>query len=179
MDLFQEAYTLNPTSQQAAEYLRLAQIEELKVRLAEQEAMTPTGDVTATAGGSPAAVTQGGATSGQRAVTGSSQLTTTFTHPFTDGRLVVRVGGDIVANETLFAEKPGGLFRRATREPRAVNVTRAFPAKNAEVQVWVVVPAQGINEHKTLPARRFDGGTPHRLSIVYDQASKKFSYSLD
>ena len=179
MDLFQEAYTLNPTSQQAAEYLRLAQIEELKMRLAEQEAMTSTGDVTATAGGSPSAVTQGGAPAGQRAATGSSQLTTTFNHPFTDGRLVVRVGGDIVANETLFAEKPGGLFRRSTREARAVNVTRAFPAKNAEVQVWVMVPAQGIQEHKTLPARRFDGGTPHRLSIVYDQASKKFSYSLE
>lgn len=184
IDLFQEAFSLNPTSLQAAEYLRLAQIEELKVRLARGEAemaqQASTGSVTATGGPdvAPSSTPTGGAV-GRPGSTQPSQMTTSFNHNFTDGRLVVRVGGDIVANENLYGEKGGGLFRKTTRAPRPISVTKTFPAKSSDVQVWVMVPAQGIQEHRVLPARRFDGGAAYRLTVRYDEGSKKFTYELN
>ena len=183
IDRLQQSFSLNPNSEETAEYLKLAQTEQQKAAEAARLARgrtttgTKTATTTATAGesGSPA----GGESQTGAAQAQSSQLNTVFSHPFTDGRIVVRAGADIVANEQLFEEKPARLFRRATRAPRSVNVTHALPSKNADVQVWVTVPAAGIQEHKVLPAVRFQSGRVHRLVVQYNAATKAFTYEVN
>ncbi len=175
IQLFQESFSLNPNSSQAAEYLKLAQQELTKAEAA-KSARTKSKTTTRVAS---TATTETAATATQAVPQTPAQLTTVFNHPFTDGRLIVRAGADIVANESLFTEKPARLFRRASREPRPVNVTNALPPKNADVQIWVTVPGQNVQEHHVLQAVRFDAGSTHRLTIKYDQASKKFSYEMN
>jgi hypothetical protein len=90
-----------------------------------------------------------------------------------------RSGADFVANETLFEDKPARLFRRASRAPRPISVSHSLPPKNADMQVWVTVPAEKINEHHVMQAVRFEAGEQKRLVIRYDAASKKFTYDLN
>jgi hypothetical protein len=108
-----------------------------------------------------------------------AQLTTVFNHNFTDGRIVVRAGADIVANEALFSERPARLFRRASRSPKPINVTQQLPAKNADLQVWVTIPASNIQEHHVLQAVRFEPGSSKRLVVNYDESTRKFTYELN
>jgi predicted Ser/Thr protein kinase/tetratricopeptide (TPR) repeat protein len=175
---FQEALTLNPADPQAAQYLALAQAEEQKLQAAKAARKTQqtarNTPVTATASDTVAT-----APASQAAPANPTQLTTVFVHPFTDGRIVVRAGGDIVANERLYDERPARFLRRAAKTPRAVSVTSNFPAKNADLQVWVTVPAVNIQEHHQFSAIRFEPGGQHRLVVRYDAASKKFSYELN
>jgi tetratricopeptide (TPR) repeat protein len=172
IEALQESFTLNPGSDEAAEYLKLAQLEQQKAevaRLGRQKARTPSAPAAADAvDGSPA----------QEAAAQPSQMATVFQHPFTDGRIVVRAGGDIVANEQLWEERPARLFRRASRAPRAISITRPFPAKSADLHVWVTIPAENIQEYHVIPAVRFDAGTLYRLIVRYDGASRRFSYEL-
>jgi tetratricopeptide (TPR) repeat protein len=173
---FQAALAINPNFAQAAEYLRVAQQEEQKAqaaKLARKNAPRVTPPRTA------ALPPSGTTPEADPATLSPTQLTTIFAHPFTDGRVVVRAGGDIVANERLFEERPGRFLRRASRTPKAVSVTKEFPARNADVQIWVTVPTQQIQEHHTLPGIRFAPGGQHRLVIRYDPASKRFSYELN
>ena len=103
------------------------------------------------------------------------QLTTVFNSPFSDGYIMVKAGGDVVAHENLWEEK-GRFFRRQV--PRAVNVTRQFPPRVADVEVWVIVPSLSIQEHRVL-RQTFPPGTQHRLLVSFDQNSKKFGYQLN
>ncbi|HEX8251721.1 MAG TPA: protein kinase [Thermoanaerobaculia bacterium] len=174
---FQESLTLNPNALQAAEYLKLAQQEEQKVLAAAKakRTQTKTPAATATVAQDTAATTA----APQAPAATTAQLTTVFTHPFTDGRIVVRAGSDIVANERLFDERPARFLRRASRSPKPVSVTKEFPAKNADVQIWVTVPTAQIQEHHTLTAVRFEPGAQHRLIVRYDAGSKRFTYELN
>jgi serine/threonine protein kinase len=178
---FQESLAINPNDTNTIEYVKLAQQQE-EQRLAararrttsqqqQQAAATNTTTARDTAG------TTGTTTSAVQPST--TQLTTVFSHPFVDGRIVVRAGGDYVANEKLYDEKPARFLRRATRTPRAINVTNQFPAKNADVTIWVQVPALNIHEQHTMPSVRFQAGGQHRLTVHYDAAAKKFSYELN
>jgi serine/threonine protein kinase/tetratricopeptide (TPR) repeat protein len=172
IEVLHESFTLNPGSDQTAEYLKLAQLEQQKAeatRLGRQKAQPPVARVPETVEGSPAA---------QEPAAQPAQMATMFQHPFTDGRIVVRAGGDIVANEQLWEERPARVFRRASRAPRAINITRQFPAKSADLNVWVTIPAENIQEHHVIPAIRFDAGTLYRLTVRYDGASRRFSYEL-
>jgi predicted Ser/Thr protein kinase len=179
---FQESFSLNPNSMQTAEFLRLAQIENTKVEAAkaarsarqQQPGTRPLPAQPQPQPGAPAG--DGGSTPAPAA---PAQLNTVLVHPFTDGRIIVRAGGDIVANAPLFEERPARVFRRASRVPRPVNVTQSFPPKNADVQIWVTVPNAGVQEQHTIPAVRFLSGTTHKLTIRYDAASKRFSYELN
>jgi serine/threonine protein kinase len=179
--LFQESFSLNPSSNQASEYLKLAQQEEQKAQAARSSRVRPSterpGTTTQPGGVGVAAETDTAAT--QTAAQSPASLTTIFTHPFTDGRIVVRIGADIVLNANIFEEKPARLFRRATRVPKPINVTSTLPAKSAEVQIWVNVPQENVQERHILPAMRFEPGSSHRLTIQYDAASKKFSYEIN
>jgi serine/threonine protein kinase/tetratricopeptide (TPR) repeat protein len=173
IESLQESFTLNPGSDQAAEYLKLAQLEQQKAeaaRVGRQKTRTPTAPAAADAvEGSPPA---------QDAAAQPAQMATVFQHPFTDGRIVVRAGGDIVANEQLWEERPARLLRRAARAPRAISITRQFPAKSADLHIWVTIPAENIQEHHVIPAVRFNAGTLYRLIVRYDGASRRFSYEL-
>ncbi len=176
---FQEALTINPNLVQATEQLKLSQAEEEKA-LAAAKARRQATRVAATATTAPPQDnTAGSTTETQAPLSSTTQLTTVFTHPFTDGRIVVRAGTDIVANERLFDERPARFLRRASRTPRAVSVTKEFPAKNADVQIWVTVPTAQIQEHHTMTAVRFEPGGNHRLTVRYDPAGKKFTYELN
>jgi serine/threonine protein kinase len=179
---FNEALAINPADTSTIEYVKLAQQQE-EQRLAakaakrassQQQTATNTIPARDTVGSTAGASTQ--TTAPQSSTT---QLTTVFSHPFIDGRIVVRAGADIVANEKLFDEKPARFLRRAAKTPRAINVTNTFPAKNADVSIWVTVPALGIQEHHVMQSVRFEAGSQHRLLVHYDAASKKFSYEIN
>ena len=175
----QESFSINPNSIEAAEALKLAQLEQQKAEqarlLAQQQQRqtrrqqqtqreeTPT---TPTATQAPVA-------------TQPAEFTTIFTHAFTDGRIIVRVGGDIVANEALFTERRRRVIGTIARQPRPIAVTASIPAKNADVVVLVTVPAAGVNETHTIPGARFDSGRSYRLLVRYDAAAKRFSYELN
>jgi serine/threonine protein kinase/tetratricopeptide (TPR) repeat protein len=167
----QESYDLNPANERSAAALRRAQSERqaaMATRGRRQEPAPATATTAQTASAAPA-----------ESESKQAALTTVFIHPFTSGRIVVRAGADIVANELLYTERPARVFRRATRVARPVSITNLFPPKNADVQVWVSVPDQKIAEHHVIAARRFDAGSEHRLVVRYDDASKTFSYEIN
>ncbi|HEV7766354.1 MAG TPA: protein kinase [Thermoanaerobaculia bacterium] len=182
LKLFNEALAINPNDTNTAEYIRLAQQQEEQrqasraARRAQQQ-QTTTIATTATArdtSGTPGTSTQTSIAPSSK----TTELTTVFTHPFLDGRIVVRAGGDVVANENLFVEKPARLFRRASRTPRPISVTNQFPAKNADLNISVSVPTLKIQEQHVIPAVRFEAGEHHRLTVRYDAATKKFTYEI-
>jgi len=177
---FQESFTLNPNSLEAADYLKAAQAEQQRVELARQQARTrsETSKVAATATTATTTTPAGGDGPTATVSTEPSRLNTVFNHPFTDGRIVVRAGADIVANEQLFVEQRRA-FRRTVKVARPINVTNSVPAKNADVQVWVTVPAAGVQEHHTIPAVRLQAGQSHRLLVTYDPVTKKFAYDVN
>ena len=105
----------------------------------------------------------------------AARLTTTFTHPFIDGYIIVKVGADTIVQENL-GEVSGRFIRRRT--PKALNATTEIVPKNTDVQVWVVVPSQKVNEHHTLP-HNFRPGTQQRLTITYNAQSKTFAYAMN
>ncbi|HYR27040.1 MAG TPA: hypothetical protein VEU30_01155, partial [Thermoanaerobaculia bacterium] len=178
--LFQESFTLNPNSLETADYLKAAQTEQQRADIARQQARTrsDTSKVATTTTTATATTPAGGDGPAAPVSTAPSQLNTVFNHPFTDGRIVVRAGADIVANEQLFIEQRRA-FRRTVKVARPINVTNSVPAKNADVQVWVTVPAAGVQEHHTIPSVRLQPGQSHRLLVTYDPVTKKFAYDVN
>jgi len=170
--LFQESFSLNPDDDRTAEYLKLAQTEQQKTSggSRRRSTVTPRPKEKVPAAEPPAQETEAAE---------PAKVKTTFVHPFTDGRIIVRAGADVVANEVLFEERPARLFRRASRAPKNIGVTASLPPKNADVQIWVTVPAASIQEHHVLPAIRFESGREYELTVRYDAASKSFSYELN
>jgi serine/threonine protein kinase len=180
IEKLQESFTINPSAIETGDYLKLAQQELQKADTAKaaaraQQKQPPLKTAANTT--KPSQTTSSSETTTPVVPAAPTQLTTTFNHPFTDGRIIVRAGGDVVANEQLFEMKKR-TFRRAAPVPRAINVTHEFPAKNADVDIWVTVPAMSIQEHKVLQFR-FQPGSSHRLTVRYDAAAKSFSYDLN
>ena len=178
---FNEALQLDPADTNTIEYIKLAQQQEdarIAARAARREQQQQTSRVASTATVRESGSNSGPSTQTTAPSSSTTQLTTVFTHPFVDGRIVVRAGADVVANERLFDERPARFLRRASKTPRAINVTNQFPAKSADVMIWVTVPAQNIQEHHVMQAVRFEAGGQHRLVVRYDAASKKFTYEL-
>ncbi|HUR79343.1 MAG TPA: protein kinase [Thermoanaerobaculia bacterium] len=177
----QESFTINPSSIEAAEALKVAQAEQVKAdqakaltrqqrqatRQQQQQQATTTRTETAPA------VTQ------TTAPAEPAQFTTLFQHPFNDGRIIVRIGGDIVANEALFTERRRKLVRTLVKEPRAIAVTRELPAKSADVTIWITVSPIGINEQHTIPGVRLESGRSYRLVVHFNPGTKRFTYELN
>ncbi|MGZ5432579.1 MAG: protein kinase domain-containing protein [Thermoanaerobaculia bacterium] len=178
---FQEALAIDPNLAEAAAQLTLAEAEQQKlddarvVRQQRQQAGRKAATATATSASSaePSPATQ------TVAATQPATITTIFAHPFTDGNIIVRIGADIVASERLFTERRRRVFGTLVREARPISVSREFPAKNADVQVWVTVPQLKIQEHHNIPAVRFEPGGNHRLIVRYDATAKTFTYELN
>jgi hypothetical protein len=176
IEKFQQSFHLNPNSEQTAQYLKLAQQEDQKQR--EQRlsaARSKTTPKTAPPTQPGAAVVPVQAAVNPAASSAPAQMTTYFNSPVSDGFIVVKVGADTVAQENLFSEVRR-VFKR--KVPRLVNVTASFPAKNADVQINVVIPSMQISEHKTLRAN-FAPGSSHRLAVTFDPKSRQFTYQLD
>ena len=174
--LLQESFSLNPNSDDTVNYLKLAQQEEQKIQQAKQKSTKSastkiaTGPRTTTGTQSPA-----GGDGGPTVPVTPSRLTTVFNSPFSDGYIMVKAGADVVAHENLWEEK-GRMFRRKT--PRPINVTRDVTPKNADLEIWVVVPSQKIQEHHVI-RQNFAPGSSHRLLVTFNAQSKKFDYQLN
>ncbi|HXA19965.1 MAG TPA: serine/threonine-protein kinase [Thermoanaerobaculia bacterium] len=179
--LFEESFHLNPSPDRTAQYLKLAQQEDQRVkseRAATRVARTstephpaqtatsiPVRQVTATHPIQPVPQTPAAPAS----------LTTVFNSTVSDGSIIVKVGVDTVANEQLWYE------RRIihTHAPHSVNVTKEFPAKNADLEVWLVIPTLSVKEYHKLTAQKFEPGVNHRLVVTFDPKSKKVDYQFN
>ncbi|HEY2322143.1 MAG TPA: protein kinase [Thermoanaerobaculia bacterium] len=181
--LLSEAFSLNPQSDDAAKYLKLAQqeqaaAEEAKAQSHQRRQTVPVQQArTATVAPQPQPRTTatGGDGGNHAANSAPAQLNTMFNSPFADGYVLVKVGSDIIVREQLFSESRF-LHRKS---PRNVNVVNNLTPKNADIEVWVVVPSQQIQEHRTIPRVNLQPGSSHRLTITADAASKKFDYSIN
>lgn len=166
----QESFSINPSDDQTADYLKRAQVEEQKLE-AEKAAKARGTTRVAVAGGT----SQRNGTAAAAAANMPAQITITFNSPFADGYIMVKVGADTVAHENLFEEK-GRFIRR--NFPRLVSVTSRFPAKNTDVQIWVVVASQKISEHKLIK-HNFVPGSTQRLQVSFNPQSRTFDYVLN
>ncbi|MEK6374356.1 MAG: protein kinase [Acidobacteriota bacterium] len=180
--LLNESFSLDPNFEDSGNYLKLAQQEEARERAArakaQQKLAQKTTPATATAGPNNARSTRTTTTTApvpQPQPAGPTSLTVVVNHPFTDGSITVKAGIDVVAREILWQE--AGFFRR--RQPRKVNVTNQFPAKNADLEIWLDVPSLKIKEYHVLQRQNFQAGVNHKLTVSFDPASKTFEYSLN
>jgi predicted Ser/Thr protein kinase/tetratricopeptide (TPR) repeat protein len=182
--LFEESFHLNPSSDATAQYLKAAQQEDERVkaeRAAARQAKN-TGQkpaLTAVTSTAPAPRPGGPAPRPTQPVTqvpsAPASLTTIVNSTATDGYIVVKAGADEVARENLWAERR--FFR--TRIPKAINVTKEFPAKNADLEFWIVVQSLGISEHRTLRAQNFEPGVNHRLVVNFDPKTKRLDFQFN
>jgi serine/threonine protein kinase len=173
----QESLALNPNALEVAAALENAQLEQQKAaeaaRLARQQRQTGRSQQTTTIADTPNTSTQA------PVPTEPAQLTTIFNHQFTDGRIMVRVGGDIVANEQLFDTRRRRVIGTMARTAKPVSVTQSFAARNADVEVMITVPAASITERHTFPGASFAAGSAHRLVVRYNPTTKNFTYELN
>ena len=183
---FAAAFNINPSSDAATQYLKLAQQEDERVkseRAAARAARTSPTQPRQTQTAAtvvPTTTRATGATSRPgspaiQAAGGTASVTTIVNSTVSDGYIVVRAGSDEVAHENLWAERR--IFH--THIPRQVNVTKEFPAKNADLDVWVVVPSLAINDHKTLRAQSFEPGVNRKLVVSIDPKSKRVDYQFN
>lgn len=180
--LLSEAFSLNPQSEDAAKYLKLAQqeqaaAEEAKAQSRQRKQQQPVQQARTTSAApqpQPHTSATGGDGANHAANVAPAQLNTLFNSPFADGYVMVKVGPDIIVKEQLFETR---FWRR--KVPRNINVVNNITPKNADVEVSVVVPSQQIQEHHTIPRVNLQPGTSHRLTITADAASKKFDYSIN
>jgi len=182
---FDAAFHINPSSDDAAKYLKLAQQEDERVKLeratarvartSTQPRQTQTAAaVVPTTTRATTATTRPGPPPIQTA-SGPASITTIVNSTVSDGYIVVHAGSDEVARENLWGERR--IFH--THIPRQVNVTKEFPAKNADLDVWVVVPSLAINDHKTMRAQSFEPGVNRKLVVSIDPKSKRVDYQFN
>lgn len=168
------AFSMNPSDDMTADFLKRAQVEQQKVDAA-NTAKAAAAHAATTTGNAGTKTTTAATTTAKVTASTPAQLTTSFSGPFSDGYIMVKVGADTVAHENLFEER-GRFIRR--NYPKPVNVTAHFPAKDADVQVWVIVPSQNISEHKTI-RYNFRPGVPHKLVVLFNAQTKAFEYQLN
>jgi serine/threonine protein kinase/outer membrane protein assembly factor BamD (BamD/ComL family) len=169
---FEESFHLNPASDATVNYLKLAQ--EMDQLTKQQRAMM--GAQPRMIGG-PVPQASGAPVATATAPRGTAaQFTTFFNSPVNDGYIMVKVGGEVVAHENLFEEKGRGLFHRKT--PRLVNVTKLIAPKNADAEVWVIIPSMGIKEHRAFHQNILPASN-HRLQVSFDPQTRRFDYQLN
>jgi serine/threonine protein kinase/tetratricopeptide (TPR) repeat protein len=176
--VLQESFSINPNSIEAAEALKLAQAEQVKADQAKvvvrQQRQTRQQQTTTARTDTAAATSTQAPTPAEPA-----QFSTVFNHVFNDGRIIVRVGGEIVASEPLFTERRRRVINTIAKTPRPIAVTKEVAPRNADVTVWITVAPAGVNEQHTIAGVRFEPGRAYRLVVRYDQTSKRFSYELN
>jgi serine/threonine-protein kinase len=181
--LFEESFHLNPSSDATAQYLKASQQEDERVkaeraaRQARSASERPA--LTASTPALTSARTLNTTTRAPQPVTqvanAPASLTTIVNSTATDGYIVVKAGADEVARENLWTTR--GFFR--TRTPKPINVTKDFPAKNADLDFWVVVQSLGVSEHRTLRAQNFEPGVNHRLVVTFDPKTKRVDFQFN
>jgi hypothetical protein len=176
---FEDSFHLDPNSDDAANYLKLAQQEadeEARQKAAQRILQTSTAPpVTNTATAKRPSVQTKPAV--VQPVAGPAQFTMAMNSPVADGYIQVKVGADIIGHENLWQETGRFLLRR--RVPREVSVTKEITPKTADVDIWVVIPSLGIQEHHTLLKVNFAPGAAHRLTVTFNPQSKTFNYQMN
>jgi len=176
--LLNESFSLDPNFEDSANYLKLAQQEDARekarLRAQQQKASQKTTAATATTARTTT-TTAAPMPQPPPQPAAPTSLTVVVNHPFADGSITVKAGVDVVAREILWQETR--FLKR--REPRKINVTNQFPAKNADLEIWVDVPSQKIKEYHVLQRQNFQSGVNHKLTVSYNPASKTFEYALN
>lgn len=176
---FEESFHLNPNSEEAASYLKLAQhAQDIDDKEKAAKAATKTA-----AGTTPVTTTRGSngaktSTAPSQTTTSSApaQLTTVFNNTkVADGYILIKVGSQVLAHENLW-EETGRFFKR--KSARNVTVTKDFTPVNADLEVWVVIPSLSVQEHKILK-QNFQPGVAHKLIVSFDPTAKKFDYQFN
>jgi serine/threonine protein kinase len=183
--LLQESFSINPNSDETAQYLKLAQqdqqsaAEEKAAAAARRQTMRVASSTTA----APPAHQPINTTSVPHPIAGGDgghavnnapvQFSTYFKSPFTDGTLVVKVGSQEVVREPIW-ELTRFFKRKGTR---TVNVTAQIAPVNADI--FVSIEGEGLKETKVIPRVNLQPGSAHRLVITADPATKKFDYSIN
>jgi len=174
---FEDAFHLNPNSEDAANYLKLAQQEadneersKAAQRVTQQQATTTQAVVTTTRGRTQAKAVV-------HPVAGPAQMTVYMNSPVADGYIMVKVGGEVVTHENLWMETGRFLLKR--KVPREVSATKEITPKTADVEIWVVIPSLTIQEHHTIPRLNFAPGVAHRLSVTFNAQNRTFNYQMN
>ena len=58
-------------------------------------------------------------------------------------------------------------------------MTKEFPAKNADLDFWVVIPSLGVNATRRCPRRSFEPGVNRKLVVSFDPKSKRVDYQFN
>ncbi|HEY8184396.1 MAG TPA: protein kinase [Thermoanaerobaculia bacterium] len=174
---FEDAFHLDPNSDDAANYLKLAQQEadeEARQKAAERILQTTTAPPVTNTG----TKTRPPQTKPPVAQpTGPAQMTMYINSPVADGYIQVKVGGDLIGHENLWVETGRFLLKR--KVPREVSVSKEIAPKTADVDIWVVIPSLRVEEHHILPKVNFAPGSAHRLTVVFNPQNKTFNYQMN
>lgn len=182
---FEESFHLDPNSDETANYLKLAQQSEELARLekeqkqqARQQAQTGTQRPITTTATSTGTTTRGTATNPQTVAPAGApaRLTTVVNAEVTDGYIMVKAGSQVLAYEQLWQET--GRFFTKKKVSRPVNVTKDFTAANTDLEVWFVVNALGVSEHRVIK-QNFLPGSAHTLTVTFDPQSKRVDCRLN
>jgi tetratricopeptide (TPR) repeat protein len=174
---FEDSFHLDPNSDDAANYLKLAQQEadeETRQKAAARLSQTNTAQP---APAPPRVVTAPRARTQTVQKSGPAQMTMYMNSPVADGYIQVKVGADVIGHENLWQETGRFLTRR--RVPREVNVTKEITPKTADVDIWVVIPSLNVQDHHTLPKVSFAPGAARRLTVTFNPQSKTFNYQMN
>jgi len=180
--LFAEALHINPSFDDAANYLKLAQQEQQRVdqeravkkqttRVASTGTVVPPHPMPVTT--TTTMHTTAGGDGGHQVTAAPVQFNVYFPSPFTDGTISVKIGSQEVVHEPIW-ELTRFLKRKGTR---TINITRDIAAVNADIVISVVGP--GFNEYHQIPRVNLQPGSSHRLVISANAETKKFDYSLN
>jgi serine/threonine protein kinase len=182
--LFEESFHLNPSSDDTANYLKLAQQEQQKADEAKRARIAQTRTMPTTTRGTTTTTTTAstrtaGLDTSHSTSNAPAQLTTYFNGSnLTDGYIQVKVGSAVLVHENLWEEKESRIFHRKSKVGRVVSVTRELTPANTDVEIWVMIPAMQIQEHRTI-RENFQPGSAHKLTVTFDPQSKKFDYQLN
>lgn len=127
--IFEEAFHLNPNSEEAVNYLRVAR-ELIQLRAVQQPQVG--GGIFSTA-------------QPQIPQSRAATLNVVVRASAPDGYVYIRAGNQTLVHENLYQE---GSNRR--RQPKDVKVTRAIPAGTVDLVVAYVIPSQNVNEQKVV-----------------------------
>ena len=184
--LLEQSFHLNPSSDATADYLKRAQQEDERVksdRAAARSARTTTQPRQTQTGAPiiPVPTRQANTTRtvqpAPQTASGPASISVVFNSPSADGYLVVKIGSDEVVRENLWYERR--LIH--THAARQLNVTKEFPAKNADLDFWVVIPSLNVSEHGSIRAQKVDPGVNHKLILTFDSSSssKKVNFQFN
>jgi serine/threonine protein kinase len=174
--LFQEASQLDPTSAEAARYLKRAQ--DQQQRQARVQALNgpivagqvPPGAPVPASGSQVTA--RSGTADARNGATAS--VTIALDSPVADGYIQVSSGGQVLLHTNLWEDR-NRIFRR--RVPRPINETHEVRA-HGDLDVWIIVPSLEISWNRKLELN-YAAGSAHKIVLSIDKVTHQISYQAN